>query len=190
MNKKTLSIIGATTVLGGLGFLGYYLYRQYQILRNICYEFSNLVFSGFDENTASIGLTMRTTNYSYLPLTIDGGMITVYIDGMPSAVITVPRGQLLPKAVTFSYLSARVDKVNLIAQGVGSLIDLLTGNNNKTITFSGTVRVRVGFMRVNFPIMYSDRIANIISSASHNQPCPPVIPLPNNSPYYGNKQNN
>ena len=130
-----------------------------------------------------------TTNYSYLPLTIDGGMITLYIDGMPTAVITVPRGQLLPKAVTFSYLSARVDKINLIAQGIGSLIDLLTGNNNKIITFSGVVRVRVGFMRVNFPIMYSDRIGNIISSASQNQPCPPVIPI--TSGYgYGYKQLN
>jgi len=186
MNKKTLAIIGGTTILGGLGFLGYYLYRQYQILRNICYEFSNLVFSGFDENTASIGLTMRTTNYSYLPLRIDGGMITVYIDGMPSAVITVPKGQLLPKAVTFSYLSARVDKINLIAHGVGSLVELLTGNSNKTISFSGTVRVRVGFMGVNYPIMYTDKIANIISTASHTQPCPPVIPMNN----YGYKNKN
>ena len=32
MNKKTLSIIGATTLIGGLSLLGYYLYRQYQIL--------------------------------------------------------------------------------------------------------------------------------------------------------------
>lgn len=177
MNKKTLSILGATTLIGGLGLLGYYLYRQYQILRNICYEFSNLTFSGFDQNSATIGFTMRTTNYSHLPLTVDGGMITVYVDGVPSASITVPRGQFLPKAVTFSYLSARVDKVNLIAQGVGSLIDILTGNKNKIVTFSGTVRVRVGFMTVNYPITYSDKVANLISSVATSQPCPPVIPL-------------
>ena len=42
-----------------------------------------------------------------LPLTVDGGMITVYIDGIPSASITVPRGQFLPKAVTFSYLKCK-----------------------------------------------------------------------------------
>ena len=185
MNKKTLSIIGASTLIGGLGLLGYYFYRQYQILRNICYEFTNLNFGGFDENTATIGFTMRTSNYSYLPLTVDGGMITVYMDGVPAASITVPRGQFLPKAVTFSYLSARVDKVNLIAQGVGSLIDLLTGNNFKTITFSGTVRVRVGFMTVNYPIMYSDKVSNVIASAATSQPCPPVIPLE-----YGNNYGN
>jgi len=189
-NKKTLAIIGASTLVAGLGFLGFYLYRQYQILRNICYEFTNLNFGGFDQQTATIGFTMRTTNYSWLPLTVDGGMITVYMDGMPAASITVPRGQFLPKAVTFSYLSARVDKINLIAQGVGSLIDLISGNNYKTITFSGTVRLKVGFMRVNYPIMYSDKVSNLISSVATGQPCPPVIPLEGNyGGTYGPKPN-
>ena len=32
-------------------------------------------------------------------------------------------------------------------------------------------------MAVNYPIMYSDKVANLISSVATSQPCPPVIPL-------------
>ena len=188
MRRKTLAYIGGTTVILGLGILGYYLYRQYQILRNLCYEFSNLVFTGFDPTSATLGFTMRTTNYSYLPLTVEGGVIMVYIDALPLASITIPQGKILPKAVTFTYLSARVDKVGLIAQGLGSAIDILSGQHFKRITLTGTVKIKVGFMRVNYPIMYSDTVANLVSATMSGQPCPPLYgqlppPYPP-SPYY------
>jgi len=174
MTKKALAYIGGTTLVLGLGTLGYYLFRQYQILRNLCYEFSNLVFTGFDPHSATIGFTMRSTNYSYLPVIVRGGLIMVYIDGMPVASITVPQGKIMPKAVTFTYLSSRVDKVGLIAQGVGSLIDILTGQNFKRITLTGTVKLRVGIFTMNHPIMYTDTVANLISSAVSGHPCPPI----------------
>lgn len=185
MKNKTLAYLGGTTLALGLGVFSWYLYRQYQILRNICYEFTNLVFTGFDSNSATIGITMRTSNYSYLPLVIDGGMITVYMDGMPIAAITVPRGQILSKAVTFTYLTARVDKTNLLAHGIGSIIDIISGNNFKTITLAGSVKIKVGFMRMNYPVQFSDTINNVLSSAASSQPCPPVTPLSN--PYNYNK---
>lgn len=149
-------------ILGGVGVIGYALYRYYlkqiDFLKNITYQVTGVKIKSVTSNQVSMDITTRIYNASNVEAVVKEMYLDVLLNGIRVGNVNEVKDILvLPQKttdVTFNFtFSPRV-----IGKNALDLISLSVAAKDITIELKGYTRVKSSFITSTIPFEYSNNL--------------------------------
>lgn len=157
----------ALFVVGGLGLIGYALYRYYlkqiDFLKDITYQVIGLRVLSISANQVSMDITTRIYNASNVEATVTEMYLDFLINGIKVGSVNEVRDILiLPSQstdVTFNFkFNPRIVGKNLL-----DIISLSVGSKDVVFDAKGFVKVKSSFLTTTIPFEYSNNLKSILN---------------------------
>jgi LEA14-like dessication related protein len=154
-------------ILGGLGVIGYALYRYYlkqiDFLKDITYQVVGLKVVAISANQVSMDITTRIFNASNVEATVKEMYLDFLINGIKvGSVNEVKDILILPSKstdVTFNF------KFNprTVGQNLLDIVSLSVGAKDVVFDAKGFVKVQSSFITTTIPFEYSNNLKSLLN---------------------------
>ncbi len=159
--------IRAILILGGVGVIGYALYRYYlkqiDFLKDITYKVIGLKVVGVSANQISMDITTRIFNASNVEATVSEMYLDFLINGIKvGSVNEVKDILILPSQstdITFNF------KFNprTVGQNLLDIISLSVGAKDVVFDAKGFVKVKSSFIATTIPFEYTNNLKSVLN---------------------------
>ena len=158
--KKTLLYIG------GIGLIGYGIYRYYAIekslLENYDLQIVDIGFNGLSSNNVNMNLTAHFTSKADVTAKVSQLYIDVLINGQHvgtitnTAVFNIPaHGSVdIPMNLSFNPQIVVANALNILLS--------IASNKDMPVEMTGYAKIKSGFIGVSYPIDYKTTVKNFI----------------------------
>lgn len=154
-------------ILGGLGLIGYALYRYYlkqiDFLKDITYQVIGLKVISISANQVSMDITTRIYNASNVEATVKEMYLDFLINGIKVGAVNEVKDILILPAqstdVTFNF------KFNprIIGKNILDIVSLSVGSKDVVFDAKGFVKVQSSFITTTIPFEYSNNLKSILN---------------------------
>ena len=156
----------ALYIIGGLGLIGYALYRYYlkqiDFLKDITYQVIGLKVLSISANQGSMDITTRIYNASNVEATVKEMYLDFLINGIKVGSVNEVKDILILPAqstdVTFNF------KFNprILGQNILDIVSLSVGSKDVVFDAKGFVKVKSSFLTTTIPFEYSNNLKSIL----------------------------
>lgn len=157
----------ALFVVGGLGLIGYALYRYYlkqiDFLKDITYQVIGLKLVSVSANQVSMDITTRIYNASNVEATVKEMYLDFLINGIKVGSVNEVKDILILPAqstdVTFNF------KFNprILGKNILDIVSLSVGSKDVVFDAKGFVKVKSSFLTTTIPFEYSNNLKSILN---------------------------
>lgn len=156
-----------TLIIGGLGIIGYALYRYYQkqlnFLKNIQYSLKGVKIINVAKESVTIEITQKIFNASNVEANVSEMFLDLYINEIKVGTIDESKDiLLLPNKSTDVSYKLTFDP-QLILKNVVNLVTLTIALKDMQIRAEGYVKVKSGFISTTIPFSYKNSVKSILS---------------------------
>lgn len=158
--------IKALYIVGGLGLIGYALYRYYlkqiDFLKDITYQVIGLKLLSVSASQVSMDITTRIYNASNVEATVKEMYLDFFINGIKVGSVNEVKDILILPAqstdVTFNF------KFNprILGQNILDIVSLSVGSKDVVFDAKGFVKVKSSFIATTIPFEYSNNLKSIL----------------------------
>jgi len=157
----------ALYIVGGLGLIGYALYRYYlkqiDFLKDITYQVIGLKVLSISANQVSMDITTRIYNASNVEATVKEMYLDFLINGIKVGSVNEVKDILILPAqstdVTFNF------KFNprILGKNILDIVSLSVGSKDVVFDAKGFVKVKSSFIATTIPFEYSNNLKSILN---------------------------
>lgn len=155
-------------VLGGIGVIGYALYRYYvrqiSFLKDITYQVVGLRIKSVSASQVSMDITTRIYNASNVEATVTEMYLDFLINGIKVGNVNeVQDIVILPSRttdVTFNFAF----NPRLIGKNILDLVSLSVQSKDMTFDVRGYVRVKSSFLKTTIPFEYQNNLKSLLNT--------------------------
>jgi len=156
-----------TLIIGGLGIIGYALYRYYQkqlnFLKNIQYSLKGFKIINVAKEAVTLEITQKIFNASNVEANVSEMYLDLYINQIKVGTIDESKDiLLLPNKSTDVSYKLTFDP-QLILKNVVNLVTLTIALKDMQIKAEGYVKVKSGFISTTIPFSYKNNLKSLLS---------------------------
>jgi LEA14-like dessication related protein len=156
-----------TLIIGGLGIIGYALYRYYQkqlnFLQNIQYSLKGFKIINVAKEAVTLEITQRIFNSSNVEANVSEMYLDLYINQIKVGTIDESKDiLLLPNKSTDVSYKLTFDP-QLILKNVVNLVTLTIALKDMQIKAEGYVKVKSSFISTTIPFSYKNNLKSLLS---------------------------
>lgn len=158
---KTAIIILATVILGGVG---YYYYKDIQLLENITYQLIGINLQNVSPTLTTVTLDLRLFSQSTINAQVQALFLDVYINNTKVGSVQQVAPFIIP---AMGYADAELN-VNISPELLlGDALNLLTSGiatgSNGAVMVVGYAKVKSSFLTITVPFNYTTTIAALMA---------------------------
>jgi LEA14-like dessication related protein len=153
-------------ILGGLGIIGYALYRYYrvqvQFLQDITYQVVGIGVRNLNVNEVTLDITAKIYNASNVEATVKEMYLDMFVNGIKVGNVNEIKDILiLPNQTSLVSFSLTFNP-RLIAGNVVNIVSLTTMLKDVIFTLKGYVKVQSSFITTTIPFEYENNMKSLI----------------------------
>lgn len=153
-------------IVGGLGVIGYALYRYYMkqidFLKDVTYKVTGLRIKSITSSLVSLDIDAKIYNASNVEATVKQMYLDVSINGIRVGNVNEVKDiSILPQAssdITFNFAF----NPRLISKNILDVVSLSVQAKDLTIDFKGYVKVKSSFITATIPFEYQNNLKSIL----------------------------
>ena len=146
MLKRVLVFLGITTLVSGVS---YYLYKQYDLVKNWGISVVKLRVVGYTEEQLSLKVTLRVINPSSVEAVVDKLDCRLFINDEFTATISQTNVMPIP---AHGYNNLEINATIENSEFLNQLLNFTSTGNPVSLHTIGTLRVSSGFIKATVPI--------------------------------------
>jgi LEA14-like dessication related protein len=159
----------ALLIFGGLGLLGYGLYRyfmtQAQKLEDFTWKIANVKIIKFNLTELTLTVTFLFTSKAELEAKINRLYLDLYLDGKNVGYISDEKGFIIPANGTSSVpLNISVNPKDVLKNILGFTLGAVK-NKDVRLAFKGFANIKSGFISTTLPIEYDMSVKEYLKGA-------------------------
>lgn len=153
-------------VLGGLGIIGFALYRYYTkqigFLKDITYQVIGLKVRSITVNQVSLDITTRIFNASNVDATIKEMFLDVFVNGVKVGNVTEVKDIVVLPSRTTDISFNFAFNPRIIGQNLLDIISLSVAAKDMLFELRGYIRVQSSFLTTSLPFEYQNNFKSLI----------------------------
>lgn len=161
MSKGAIILTVALVVLGGVGF---YYFKEIQLIQNITYQLIGFNVSNLSESVSTVTLDLRLFSQSTIDAEVEALFLDVYLDNVKLGSVQQVAPFLIPAR---GYSDAQLLVNFSPALLVGDALNLLTGtalSGDMAVQVLGYAKIKSSFLTLTIPFTYSTTAKELMAS--------------------------
>lgn len=153
-------------ILGGIGVIGYALYRYYMkqinFIKDITYQVIGLNIKSITANQVSLDITTRIYNASNVEATVKEMYLDFFVNGVRVGNVNEVKDILILPTKTTDVSFNFAFNPRLISKNILEIISPSATSKNVIFDVKGYIRVKSSFITTSIPFEYQNNLKSLI----------------------------